>query len=120
MNQHHRRWLLAPVRQWRTRRLMAQHGPSLAYSTAWALITLATAPREVAFVQQSIRESDEPGEAGLCFDDWTELTDQEREHRRRWLSRHDRSPIQMLEIPEELLKTTGLRVNDWGEPDPQP
>ncbi|MDX2546165.1 hypothetical protein ACOT81_27445 [Streptomyces sp. WI04-05B] len=117
MSVQQRRWLLAPIRQWRTRRLMAQHGPSLTYATAFALITLATSPREVSFVQQSIRESDEPVEAGLCFDDWRELTGQERERRDRWLLRHDRSPIQMLGINGGLLKTAGLRVVDWGKPD---
>ncbi|MBE8473870.1 hypothetical protein [Streptomyces justiciae] len=120
MNLHQRRWLLAPIRQWRTRRLMAQHGPSLGYPTAWALITLANAPLEATFVQQWIRESDDPGEAGLSYDDWRGLTDKERERRNRWLLRHRRSPIQMLEIPDELLKRTGIRVVDWGTPDHRP
>lgn len=39
MNVRTRRWLLAPIRQWRTHQLIRRHGPSLDYPTAWALIT---------------------------------------------------------------------------------
>ncbi|MDP9607928.1 MULTISPECIES: hypothetical protein [Streptomyces] len=111
-----KRWLLAPARQWRTHRLMAQQGPSLSYTTAWALVTLANSPEEFAFVQQSARETDPTVEAGLYFDDWKELSSQERDRRKRWLLRRGSSPVQQLGITEEAIKRAGMRVVDWGEP----
>lgn len=44
MNVRTRRWLLAPIRQWRTHQLIRRHGPSLDYPTAWALITWPRPP----------------------------------------------------------------------------
>ncbi len=116
MNLQHRRWLLAPLRQWRTLRLMAQHGPSLTYTTAWALIALHSSPDEFTFVQQWAQESGDLGKAGISYDQWSELSDGERARRTRWLLRHGRSPVQRLGISEPLLKRAGLRVVDWGEP----
>ncbi|MET9080129.1 hypothetical protein [Streptomyces sp. NPDC004232] len=116
MNLQRRRWLFAPIRQWQTRRLMAQHGPSLTYTTAWALIALRTSPNEFTLVQQWARESGDFGEPGLYNDEWSELTDAERARRKRWLIRHGCSPVQRLGISEPLLKRAGIHVIDWGQP----
>ncbi|MBR8642146.1 hypothetical protein KEF29_29555 [Streptomyces tuirus] len=116
MNVRTRRWLLAPIRQWRTHQLIRRNGPSLDYPTAWALITLATTADEFAYVQQASREAGSLADAGLYHDDWDALSLQERSRRTRWLARHGRTPIQQLDITERQLKRAGLRVVDWGVP----
>lgn len=114
MNVRARRWLLAPLRQWSALRLIRQHGPSLDYATAWALITLSRSPDEFAFVQQAIRETGPTGDTGLYYDDGKTLSARERDRRQRWLERHGRTPIQKLEIHEVQLVNARLRVIDWG------
>ncbi len=116
MNVRTRRWLLAPIRQWRTRRLIHRHGPSLDYPTAWALITLDTSTYEFAYVQQATHEASPTPEAGLHHDDWNALSMRERTRRTRWFARHGKTPIQQLDITEEQLKRAGLRVVDWDVP----
>ncbi|MEU6547917.1 hypothetical protein [Streptomyces sp. NPDC046859] len=115
MNLHTARWLLAPVRQLRTRRLMARHGPTLAYDTAWALITLHSAPDETTLVRAWARES--PGAApGIHHDRWHTLSQAEQQRRLRWLRRHGHSPVQLLQLDAGLIHSTGLHVLDWGTP----
>jgi hypothetical protein len=117
MNLHTRRWLIAPVRQWRTHRLLHRHGPSLDYTTAWSLIALAGSPHEFAFVRQAVQEAEPTADAGLHHDTWRTLAPRERRRRRRWLARHDSSPIQQLDITEVQILSAGLRVVDWGPPE---
>lgn len=112
-----RRWILAPLRQWRAHHLIRQHGPSLDYPTAWALITLTTSPREFAYVQQATREACSTADAGLHYDSWEALSPEERTRRQRWLARHGKTPIQRLGITPDQLKRAGLRVVDWSLPE---
>ena len=112
MNLQTTRWLLAPLRQLRTRRLMAQHGPTLSYETAWALIALHSEPDEADFVRAWARHNtDAP--PGVHYDRWQELTEAERQRRQRWLRHHGHSPIQLLRLDPELIKSAGIRVLDW-------
>ncbi|MEU3549440.1 hypothetical protein [Streptomyces longwoodensis] len=115
MNIRTRRWLLAPWRQLRTRRLMHQHGPALPYDTAWALITLHAAPDEAAVVRIWARESPD-GPPGIHYDHWYRLSRKEQQRRRTWLRRYGRSPIQLLDIEASLILSTGLHVLDWSPP----
>lgn len=118
MNHRTTRWLLAPLRQLRTRRLMAQHGPALPYDTAWALITLHTAPEETDLVRAWAGEH--PHSApGVHHDHWHQLSGTEQRRRRTWLQRHGYSPIQRLSLDQRLIHSTGLHVLDWGHP-PEP
>ncbi|SFL68048.1 hypothetical protein [Streptomyces pini] len=115
MNPHTARWLLTPLRQLRTHRLMAQHGPTLPYETAWALITLRRAPDEAGFVRAWAGEN--PGEEpGVHYDRWHELSQAEQRRRRQWLHRHGHSPVQLLRLDADLIKAAGLHVLDWGPP----
>ncbi|MFE2557919.1 hypothetical protein ACFXGT_18230 [Streptomyces sp. NPDC059352] len=116
MNPQTRRWLLAPARQWRTYRLMRQHGTSLDYGIAWALIALRDAPGEFDFVQLAAREAGDAERGGLHHDDWNLLTSIERDRRSRWFTRHGKSPIERLGLSDDLLARAGLRVVDWGRP----
>ncbi|MFG3430370.1 hypothetical protein [Streptomyces californicus] len=111
-----RRWLLAPLRQWRTHSLMRRHGPSLDYATAWALVTLSRNPEEFAFVRQATGEADPHGDVGLHYDYGYTLTTRERDRRRKWLNRHGRTPIQLLNVEEIHIVNAGLRVVDWAPP----
>ncbi|MEV0374674.1 hypothetical protein AB0I10_33650 [Streptomyces sp. NPDC050636] len=113
MNLHSRRWLLAPLRQLRTRRLMAQHGPTLPYGTAWALITLASAPDEADLVRAWATENPD-GLAGVHYDHWHTLSETEQTRRKQWLHRYRHSPIRLLYLDTGLIKSTGLHVVDWG------
>uniref|UniRef100_A0AAU1UMK0 Uncharacterized protein n=1 Tax=Streptomyces sp. NBC_00119 TaxID=2975659 RepID=A0AAU1UMK0_9ACTN len=115
MKLHTARWLLAPLRQLRTRRLMTRHGPTLAYDTAWALIALHSAPDETAFVRAWAREN--PGAApGIHYDHWHTLNQAEQQRRLGWLRRHGHSPIQLLQLDAGLIHSAGLHVLDWGRP----
>jgi hypothetical protein len=110
-----KRWLLAPVRQLRTRRLIARHGPTLPYDTAWALIALYSAPDEITLVRAWVREN--PGTApGVHYDRWHNLSEAEQQRRLRWLRRHGHSPIQLLHLDAGIIHSTGLHVLDWGHP----
>jgi hypothetical protein len=115
MNLHTTRWLLAPVRQLRTHRLMAQHGPTLSYDTAWVLIALHRAPDEAAFVRAWARENPS-GPPGVHYDGWHEQSEAEQQRRLRWLRRHGRSPIQLLCLDAGLIQSAGVHVFDWGRP----
>ncbi|MFF3350643.1 hypothetical protein [Streptomyces sp. NPDC002779] len=115
MRLHTARWLLAPVRQLRTRRLMARHGPTLTYNTAWALITLHSTPDETPLVRAWAREN--PGAApGIHHDQWPTLNKAEQQRRLKWLRRHGHSPIQLLQLDAGLIQSAGLHVLDWGRP----
>ncbi|MFE4089054.1 MULTISPECIES: hypothetical protein [Streptomyces] len=115
MNLQTRRWLLAPLRQLRTRMLIRRHGPTLPYDTAWALITLHTTPDEAALVRAWTRENP-GGPPGIHYDHWHELPWAEQQRRHAWLQRHGRSPIQLLELEAGLILSTGLHVLDWSRP----
>ncbi|MFP1629769.1 hypothetical protein ACLB9X_32460 [Streptomyces sp. 5K101] len=115
MNLHTTRWLLAPVRQLRTRRLMTQHGPTLPYDTAWALITLHTAADEIDLVRAWTHENPS-GPPGIHYDQDHDLDDAEHARRHRWLRRHGHSPIQLLHLDTDLIKSAGIHVLDWGPP----
>ncbi|MGW7351655.1 hypothetical protein [Streptomyces sp. NPDC054784] len=93
---------------------MRQHGPTLDYATAWALVTLSRSPNEFAFVQQAAPEAGTTGRVGLHYDNWNTLTPREHTRRQRWLERHGKTPIQQLNIAEMQLVNAGLRVVDWG------
>jgi hypothetical protein len=110
------RWLLAPVRQLRTHRLIARHGPTLAYDTAWALITLYSAPAETPLVRAWARENPDAA-PGIHYDRWHALSQAEQQRRLRWLRRRGQhSPIQLLQLDVGLIHSTGLHVLDWGRP----
>lgn len=115
MKLHTARWLLAPLRQLRTHRLMAHHGPTLPYDTAWALITLHSAPHETALVRAWARQNPGPP-PGVHHDHWHTLTTTQQQHRLTWLHRHQHSPIQLLHIDPNLIHTAELHVLDWGRP----
>ncbi|MEU0068652.1 hypothetical protein ABZ027_03620 [Streptomyces sp. NPDC006332] len=115
MNVRTRRWLLAPWRQLRTRRLMHRHGHALPYDTAWALITLHATPDEAAVVRIWVHENS-GGPPGIHYDNWQELSHDEQQRRRTWLQRHGRSPIQLLDLESSLVLSTGLHVLDWSLP----
>ncbi len=112
-----RRRILAPLRQWRAHHLIRQHGPSLDYPTAWALITLGTSPREFAYVQQATHEAGSTADAGLHHGGWEALTPEERTRRKQWLARRGKTPIQRLGTTPDHLKRAGLRVVDWSLPE---
>ncbi|MFJ4519000.1 hypothetical protein ACIP6V_35090 [Streptomyces sp. NPDC088770] len=115
MKPHTARWFLAPVRQVRTRWLMARHGPTLAYDTAWALITLHCAPDETTLVRAWARENPDAA-PGIHYDHWHTLSQAEQQRRLRWLRIHGHSPIQLLQLDAGLIHSTGLHVLDWGRP----
>lgn len=58
------RWLLAPVTQWRVRRLMAAQGPSIPYEVAWTLVRLGQKPDELPFARAAWRQV--ASQRGLC------------------------------------------------------
>jgi hypothetical protein len=94
---------------------MKRHGPSLPYDTAWALITLYTAPDEAALIRAWAREN--PGRPpGVHYDRWENLSEKERQRRRAWLRRHGHSPIQLLHLEAGLILSTGLYLLDWSLP----
>lgn len=115
MNLRTARWLLAPLRQLRTQLLMNRHGPTLPYDTAWALITLHTAPDETELVRAWTRENPS-GPPGVHYDHWHELSPAEKGRRHAWLQRHKHSPVQLLRLDASLILTTGLHVLDWSRP----
>ncbi|MEU4097911.1 hypothetical protein [Streptomyces sp. NPDC026673] len=94
---------------------MNQHGPTLPYTTAWALITLQTAPQETDFVRAWHRENP-AGSPGVHYDHWSELSAAEQRRRNRWLQRHGRSPVQLLHLDIRLVHSAGVHVLDWGRP----
>lgn len=109
------RWLLAPRWQWRTRRLRAAHGPTLSYEVAWCLVALANDVANLAYVRRRTRPvpSMPPG---VMVDVWAQLGSAEQQRRRAWLTRHRRTPLHLLEIPEELIELAGLHVTEWALP----
>ncbi|AJE38711.1 hypothetical protein [Streptomyces nodosus] len=109
------RWLLAPRRQWRTRRLRAAHGPTLPYETAWCLVALADDVGNLPYVRRRTRPvpSVPPG---VMVDVWAQLEPAEQQRRRAWLTRHSRTPLHLLRVPEELIELAGLHVTEWALP----
>ncbi|MFJ7200965.1 MULTISPECIES: hypothetical protein [unclassified Streptomyces] len=109
------RWLLAPRWQWRTRRLRAVHGLSLSYESAWCLIALAADVANLPYVRRRTRPV--PGAApGVVVDVWAQLHPAEQQRRRAWLTRHSRTPLHLLGVPEELIELAGLHVIEWALP----
>jgi hypothetical protein len=112
MNLQANRWLFAPLRQLRTRALMRRHGPTMPYDTAWALITLHSAPEESTFLRAWVQENP-GGPPGVHYDFWNSLSQAEQQRRQTWLRRHGRSPVQLLQLEASLILSTGLHVLDW-------
>jgi hypothetical protein len=113
------RWLLAPRRQWRTRRLRTAHGPTLSYETAWCLVALADDVGNLPYVRRRTRPvSSVP--PGVMVDVWTRLDPSEQQRRRAWLTRHSRTPLHLLGVPEELIELAGLHVTEWALPPDMP
>ncbi|WP_327157679.1 hypothetical protein [Streptomyces tubercidicus] len=112
------RWLLAPIHQWRTYRLMAAHGSSMGYSTAWSLVALARHPDELPYVQNAAVRSavQSAPAAGVRVDAWDRLDPEERARRISWLNRYRATPLQRLGVPEEIIEIAGLQVVEWGLP----
>ena len=112
--------MLAPVRQWRTYRLMAAHGPFLPYSTAWCLVALANDPAELPFVRrfsaQARMESGNAELVGVVVDVWAQIGQVEQARRLKWLSRYAETPLYRLGISEELIELAGLFVVEWALP----
>lgn len=109
------RWLLAPRWQWRTHRLQAAHGSTLSYEVAWCLIALANDVANLPYVRGRTRPV--PGvPPGVMVDVWAQLDSAEQQRRRDWLTRHHRTPLHLLGVPEELIELTGLRVTEWALP----
>ncbi|MCW1100083.1 hypothetical protein OJ963_40550 [Streptomyces sp. RS2] len=113
------RWLLAPRRQWRTRRLRAAHGPALSYETAWCLVALADDVGNLPYVRRRTRPvpSVPPG---VMVDVWAQLGPPEQQRRRDWLTLHHRTPLHLLGVPEELIELAGLHVTEWALPPGMP
>ncbi|MEW2292198.1 hypothetical protein ABZ719_05735 [Streptomyces sp. NPDC006743] len=109
------RWLLAPRWQWRTRRLRAAHGPTLAYEAAWCLVALADDVDNLPYVRRRTRPVPS-APAGVMVDVWAQLDPGEQQRRRAWLTRHNRTPLHMLGVPEELIELAGLHVTEWALP----
>ncbi|MYU10535.1 hypothetical protein GTZ78_07495 [Streptomyces sp. SID8361] len=109
------RWLLAPRWQWRTRQLRASHGPTLSYEVAWCLVALADDVDNLPYVRRHNRPvpSVPPG---VMVDVWAQLDPAEQQRRRAWLTRHSRTPLHLLGVPEELIELAGLHVTEWALP----
>lgn len=114
------RWILAPMRQWRTYRLMAAHGASLNYSTAWCLVALACDPAELPYVRNLSTRTRllalKPEPVGVFVDVWEQIDPVERLRRLRWLARHSATPLYRLGITCELVELAGLCVVEWALP----
>ncbi|MFC9431921.1 hypothetical protein [Streptomyces sp. NPDC056987] len=109
------RWLLAPRWQWRARRLRAAHGSTLSYQAAWCLIALADDAANLPYVRRHTHPA--PGlPPGVMVDVWAHLNTEEQQRRRAWLTRHNRTPLHLLGIPEELIELAGLHVTEWALP----
>jgi hypothetical protein len=109
------RWLLAPRWQWRTRRLRTAHGPTLSYEVAWCLVALAKDVDQLPYVRRSTVAV--PGiPPGVIVDVWAQLAPAEQQRRRAWLTRHCRTPLHLLGVPEELIELAGLHVTEWALP----
>ncbi|MFF3177968.1 hypothetical protein ACFVQ0_35715 [Streptomyces sp. NPDC057900] len=109
------RWLLAPRWQWRTRRLRAAHGFSLSYESAWCLVALADDVANLPYVRRRTRPV--PSVApGVMIDVWARLDSAEQQRRRAWLTRHGRTPLHLLGVPEELIELAGLHITEWALP----
>jgi hypothetical protein len=109
------RWLLAPRWQWRTHRLQAAHGPTLSYEVAWCLVALAANVANLPYVRRRSRPV--PGvPPGVMVDVWAQLDPAERQRRRAWLTRHGRTPLHLLGVPEEVIELAGLHVAEWALP----
>ncbi|WP_134655876.1 hypothetical protein [Streptomyces sp. H23] len=113
------RWLLAPRRQWRTHRLRATHGPTLSYETAWCLVALADDVGNLPYVRRRTRPVPS-APPGVMVDVWAQLNPAEQQRRRAWLTRHSRTPLHQLGVPEELIELAGLRVTEWALPPDAP
>ncbi|MFF2331167.1 MULTISPECIES: hypothetical protein [unclassified Streptomyces] len=109
------RWLLAPRWQRRARRLQSDHGPTLSYEVAWCLVALAADVDNLRYVRgRTLPAPDAP--PGVVIDVWTQLPPQEQQRRRAWLTRHRRTPLHLLGVPEELIELAGLHVTEWALP----
>lgn len=109
------RWLLAPRWQWRTRRLRAVHGSSLSYESAWCLVALADDVANLPYARR--RTHPVPSVApGVMVDVWARLDPAEQQRRRAWLTRHGRTPLHLLGVPEELIELAGLHITEWALP----
>jgi len=109
------RWLLAPRRQWRTGRLRAAHGPTLPYEVAWCLVALADDVDNLPYVRRRTRPMPNVP-PGVMVDVWAQLDPAEQQRRRDWLTRHSRTPLHLLGVPEELIELAGLHVTEWALP----
>lgn len=113
------RWLLAPLWQWRARRLVAAHGASMSESTAWCLVALARDPVEYmplvrhVVLQRSLGASIAPG---AVLDSWRDLESCEQARRIAWLDRYGATPLHRLGVPEEVIELAGLHVVEWRLP----
>lgn len=110
------RWLLAPLTQWRARRLMMRHGPTLDAETAWNLVSLAQDPAALPYVRLSQNREGGKLQGGVVTDAWSRITDGDRRRRLKWLQRHSETPLHRLGITEELIELAGLVVTEWSLP----
>lgn len=119
MQRSTKRWLLSPITQWRASRLSARQGEGIDLQTAWILVRLRRNPAEAeyALTVSGLPKSASPG---IHYDDWNNLSPEERSRRRSWLARHGRSPFQQLGITADFLVRAGIEVTDWGPPPTDP
>lgn len=110
------KWVLAPVKQWRTRRLSRAHGPSLSPSAAWCLVMLAHDPAELPLVRSLVIRKNLGVPPGVSLDVWAQLAPAEQHRRIVWLRRHGATPLYLLGVPEELIELAGLHVVEWALP----
>lgn len=111
------RWFLAPISQWRAHRLVAHHGASLNYATAWCLVLLARDPASLPYVRRLSRQDrNEPRRAGVLVDVWVQLSRSEQSRRVKWLKRHSETPLHKLGITEEVIELGELLVVEWSLP----
>lgn len=120
MNSRASRLILSPIRQWRASRLMAAHGKSLSYSTAWCLVTLARDPGELPYVRNYIGQvrlsADRPDPVGVFTDVWEQVDAAERVRRMQWLDRYAATPLYRLGVTVELMELAGMYVVEWALP----
>lgn len=110
------RWLLAPLTQWRARRLVMHHGPTLDDDTAWCLVSLAQDPAVLPYVRRLRNQEGGELHGSVVTDVWSRITAGERKRRLTWLQHHSETPLHRLGVTEELIELAGLTVTEWSMP----
>ncbi|NEB75311.1 hypothetical protein G3I40_08710 [Streptomyces sp. SID14478] len=87
----------------------------MTYEDAWCLIALADDVANLPYVRRRTRPV--PGvPPGVMVDVWVQLDAAEQRRRQAFLARHNRTPLHLLGVPEELIELAGLRITEWALP----